>query len=257
MIRYTLLGIFFFLIALVVTLPANLTYGYWKQYLGQKQNINVSGIEGSVWSGSAAQATIQGQRFHPLEWTVHPLSLLLGKAELGVEFTVEDGFGKGNAGYSLLGGYYLKDVEAWLPLTMVARFVNLAALRPGGKININLEKLHFDGKSVTAAEGKLAWLDAEITVFQPVPLGNYEFTLHHEEESENIVGVLSDKGGPMEANGRLSLTPAGDYEFNAQIAVRDNSRQDLKQALQSMGRPDREGKVKLSQKGNLKQLGIF
>jgi hypothetical protein len=175
--------------------------------------------------------------------------------EVAVEFTVEDGFGKGKGGYSLLKGYYVEDLEAWLPLTTIARFVNLAALRPGGKLNINLKTLQSDGATVTAAEGTLAWLDAEITLFQPVELGNYDFVLT--QEQDQILGVLSDKGGPIEASGKLTLSPSGEYNFDGLLAVRDQSRNDLKQALQSMGRPDNTGKIKLSQKGSIAQLGLF
>lgn len=255
MIRYILLGTLFYLVSLVVTLPANLSYGFWKENLGQAANVSLSGIEGSLWSGRAAQAVIQGQRFHPLEWSLKPLSLLWGQLEVAVEFTVEDGFGKGRGGYSLLSGYYIKDVEAWLPLTTIARFVDLAALRPGGKLNINLKNLQSDGATVTAAEGSLAWLDAEITLFQPVELGNYDFVLT--QEKDQVVGVLSDKGGPIEASGQLILKRDGEYIFDGLLAVRDASRNDLQQALQSMGRPDRSGKTKLLQKGNINQLGIF
>lgn len=255
MIRYIFLGILFYLGFLFVTLPADLGYGYWKKHMGQRTQVVLTGVKGSVWHGEAASAVINGQRFQGLKWKFKPLRLLTAKAELDLEFTVPDGFGKGQAGYSFFSGYYVKNVESWVPLTFIARFVNLAALRPGGKLNINLSALNFDGTTLTTADGSLSWLDAEVSFFQPVALGNFQVDLSTTDKG--ITGVLKDKGGPLQANATLLLNPAGEYNLNGEILLRDKSRNDLRQALQAMGRPNAKGAIPLKQKGKLSQLGIM
>ena len=254
MFRYLFYGSLFYLLFLFVTLPADISYAYWKKNWGQREQIVLSGLDGSVWSGAIDQAMIKGQRFQDVKWHFKPLRLFLGRAEADIEFTVPDGFGKGKVGYSLLGGIYVKDAEAWIPLPVIARFVNLAALRPGGKLNINLQDFNYDNGSISKANGNLSWLDAEVSFFQPVALGNFELNVSNGDDG--IVGELKDKGGPLQAQAKLSLTPQGDYSVDGEILLRDKSRNDLQQALQTMGRPNAKGAIPLKQKGNLSQLGL-
>jgi len=254
MFKYILYGTLFYLLFLFVTLPADISYAYWKKHWGDRDPIVLSGIEGSVWSGSVAQAMIKGQRVQQMQWHLKPFSLLLGKVEADVEFTVPDGFGKGRVGYSFFSGAYANDVEAWIPLPVVARFVNLAALRPGGKLNINLQDFAYDKGIIKQANGTLAWLDAEVSFFQPVALGNFQLDLSNSDEG--VVGNLKDKGGPLQAQAKLSLNHKGDYSVDGEVILRDKSRNDLQQALQAMGRPNAKGAIPLKQKGNLSQLGL-
>jgi len=254
MFKYIFYGILFYLIFLVVTLPADISYAYWKKHWGERDPIVLSGIEGSIWSGTVAQAMIKGQRVQQMQWHFKPLSLLLGRAEADVEFAVPDGFGKGQFGYSLFNGAYAKDVEAWIPLPVIARFVNLAALRPGGKLNINLQEFSYDDGQIKKAHGTLAWLDAEVSFFQPVALGNFQLDVSNSDDG--VVGDLKDKGGPLQAKAKLSLNHKGDYNVDGELLLRDKSRTDLNQALQAMGRPNAKGAIPLKQKGNLSQLGL-
>ena len=255
MFRYLLYGTIFYLIFVILTLPADVSYAYWKKHWGQRERIVLSGIDGSVWSGTVSQAMIQGQPVQDLKWEFKPMKLFLGKLEAELEFTVPDGFGKGKVGYGVLGGAYAKDVEAWVPLTVLARFVNLAALRPGGKLNINMKSVNYKNGVVSNAFGNLAWLDAEITLFQPVALGNFELNLTTDDKGVN--GELKDKGGPLQSEAKILLAENGDYSIDGEVMLRDSSRRDLQQALQNMGRPNAKGQIPLKQKGNLKQLGLM
>lgn len=240
---------------LVITFPAQVGYSYWKQYFGQESAVSVIGLEGSVWSGEASSVTVSGQKFQPLKWSFQPLSLFLGRLAMDWEFSVDEGYGKGQAGYDFLGGYYVEDMDAWVPLEKIAPMMNAAALRPSGKLSVKLDNLYSDGNMITSASGNIEWHDAEITLLKKMALGGYHVDVV--QDGDIISGVLTDMGGPIEASGDFTLSPEGDYQFDGLLSLRDKDRKDLRQALSSMGRPNREGKYKLSQKGNLNQLGGF
>lgn len=255
MLRYIFIGSIFYVLFLVVTFPSNIAYTYWKQYLGETVPFQAAGLDGSIWSGQASSATINGQKIQPLKWSFQPLNLFLGQLAVDWEFTMPDGYGKGQAGYALLGGYYVKDMDAWVPVATIAPIINATALKPAGKLSVKLNSMNSDGKSITSANGSIEWHDAEVTLLKKMLLGSYHVDV--QQEGDIISGVLSDKGGPIEASGDFTLTPEGDYQFDGLLSLRDTDRQDLRQALSTMGRPNREGKIKLSQKGNLGKLGIF
>ena len=253
-LRYILLALLLYLIFLLATLPAQLVYGYAKQMLGPKLPLTLTEIDGSIWSGRAGQSKVATQLLNTVQWEFRPLSLLAGRVELNLELTVTDGYAKGIAGASVLGNFYLRQLEGLVPMTYVAKVAKIEALKPAGALGINLDSLEFKGQSITALSGNVAWHGAELTLLKPMRLGDFKVTL--ETGNEGIKGVLSDAGGPLQAEGLLTLDTEGGYQFNGALALRDTSQTDLANALRSFGRPDSAGKYRLKQAGKLSQLRL-
>ena len=72
--RLVITGILVFLLVLVVTFPATVAY----RWLAPAE-LQLSGIEGSLWSGSAAQAMAGGAYFTDVTWRLNPQSLIAGR----------------------------------------------------------------------------------------------------------------------------------------------------------------------------------
>ncbi|KPJ95107.1 MAG: hypothetical protein AMJ53_03510 [Gammaproteobacteria bacterium SG8_11] len=222
--------------------------------MGEEVPVVLQGVNGSVWSGSAAQAYISDQPLEKIHWRFKPVQLVLGNLELALEFSMQDGYGKGSVGYNVFGNMYASNIEAWLPTALVLPMFNLGSLQPGGALAINLSELKIKDNIVATALGSLVWQDAEISILKPMPLGSLQIQL--EPTDDGIKGVISDMGGPLQAEGLLTLTHDGKYDFNAEIAVRDPQQRDLANAIRSLGRQDSTGKVKLHQAGDLASLGM-
>lgn len=253
-LRYVLFGVFLYVVFLVFTFPANLAYSYWKQTLGKRVPVTLTSLSGSIWSGKAGSSKIGAMDFDSLEWRLHPQSLLMGKAEIHWSFKVNNGYAKGYAGVNVLGNVSLQDVEGLLPVTDVARAVNMGALRPDGSLTLDLDSVQVKGKIPTSITGNITWHNAEVTLLKPMSLGGLQ--VKFETTDEKIKGVLSDDGGPLEAQGLLGLTPAGDYNLNLALSVRDPKQGDLVNALRSLGRPDNRGKYHIKRSGKLANLRI-
>jgi len=254
-LKYTLLILSCYLVFLLATLPAHVAYSLWKQgSANSRAPVQLYDIDGSVWSGKIGKAIIKGQKITAFNWNVNISSLLLGMMEFDFELTVQDGFAKGTAGYSMLGSSSLSNVEAWLPLSQIESLINLAALKPGGALDIKLANLKLGSdKAVLTARGDIAWHGAEMTMFKKLSLGDLQVTF--EPNAEGVKGVLSDQGGPLTAEGLLQLSPDKSYTFTGSFGLR-GEQPDLQAALTTMGRFDRDGKVKVSLKGNLTQFGF-
>jgi len=253
-LKLSLVGFIAFVVFLVATLPANVAYSYWKSMRGADVPVVLKDVEGSIWSGRVGKASVMGQPFQAVTWDANAYTLLLGILELNFEFKVPDGYAKGIVGHSFFGGTYLSDIEAWLPLREVKNLFNIDALRPAGNLDIQLSTVKIDKNTIVSAKGDLAWHSAEMTLLKKLNLGDLQVTL--EPSDEGIKGVLADQGGPLIADGILQLNRDNSYQFNGEFAARGNQ-PDLANALRTMGRPDREGKVKVTQSGNLSALGIL
>lgn len=253
-LKLTVFGLLAYLFFLVATVPAGFVYGEWKKsFGGNKVPVSLSNIEGSLWAGSIGKAVVKGSTFEHVNWDVSVLTLLLGIMEVDFDLAVTDGFAKGTVGYSVFGGSYLNDIDAWLPLPEIEGLINLGALKPQGAIDVKLSNVKLDGDAVVSAQGDIAWHGAAMTLFKQLGLGDIQFTF--EPYENGVKGVMKDQGGPLRADGILQLNPDKSYTFDGEFGTRGNQ-PDLHAALTTMGRFNRDGKVKVSLKGNLAQLGF-
>ncbi|MDT8384600.1 MAG: type II secretion system protein N [Gammaproteobacteria bacterium] len=253
-------GLLIYLVALVVTFPAERAYAHWQGSAKANRAVALSGISGSVWSGGAAVALIQGQPLRDLQWTLHPWSLLFGQVGLGWGFQLpesasgsESGYARAQTAFGLDGSVSVEQLEARLPAQWVAALAKAAAVRPAGVVSLNLAQLHWDGQNLVSAEGSVAWQGAGLNIFKPVALGDLSLQLENAEQA--IKGVVSDGGGPLSLDGLLTLTADGKYEFNGSLAARNAP--DLEAALRSLGRAGTDGRIKLKRAGSLASLGLF
>jgi general secretion pathway protein N len=269
-------GLLVYLVSLVLSFPAERAYlhlkAHWPGSESTNKAIALSGISGSVWSGKARMALVQGQPLKDVEWTLHPWSLLFGQVGVSWRFQLPESDGEGGhkanvpggdsesaLGYAqattalgLDGSIRFEQLEARLPAQLVAALANAAVVRPSGAVSVNLKQLRWDGQSLVAAEGRVAWHGAGVNIFKPVALGDLSLSL---ETADNAVkGVVADGGGPLSLDGLLTLAPDGTYEFNGSLAARNSP--DLDAALRSMGRAGADGRIKLKRSGSLASLGL-
>ena len=253
-LKLSMLGLIAYVFFLFATVPAGFIYGQWKQNLGgDKVPVSLTDIEGSVWAGSVGKAVIKGSSFERVNWDVSILTLLLGIMEVDFDLAVTDGFAKGTVGYSIFGGTYLNDIDAWMPLVQIENLVNVGALHPAGALDVKLSNVKLDGNTIVSARGDVAWHDAAVTVFKQLGLGDLQFAF--EPHEGGVKGVIKDQGGPLRADGILQLNPDKSYTFDGEFGTR-GSQPDLHAALTTMGRFNKDGKVKVSLKGNLSQFGF-
>jgi general secretion pathway protein N len=259
-VRYIVLGFLVYIIFLVLNFPADRAYAYWKSSnpssSSASRNFVLAGISGSVWSGKANMAAINRISFENVEWTYRPWVLLLGQVGLSWSFQTPSsqggGFGQGQTSLGLDGSVDFSSLEAQLPASLVASMVKMQALQPSGTLSLNLQDVEWSGESLLSAEGQVVWRGAGINLLKPVSLGDLSLKL--ETSNKEVKGVLTDNGGPLSAEGLISVTEDGKYEFNGAFAARGDK--ELENALRSLGRPGTDGKVKVVRSGSLAKLGL-
>ena len=258
-VRYIVLGFLVYVIFLVLNFPADRAYAYWKSSDSASSNFALAGISGSVWSGKAGVAAINKVRLENVEWTYRPWVLLLGQVGLSWSFQApnsQGSYGRGLTSWGLDGGVDFSSLEAQLPASMVASMVRMKALQPSGILNLNLQDVEWNGESLVSAEGKVVWRGAGINLLKPVSFG--ELSLSLETSNDEIKGVLTDNGGPLSAEGLITLAEDGRYQFNGAFAARGDTPQktELENALRTMGKQGSDGKVKVTNSGTLAKLGL-
>lgn len=253
LVGYAVFAFAAYLVFLVWTFPAARAFNLADQRGGIiPEEIWVSGLEGSVWSGTAAEALVGGVQLRKAGWSFKPWALLLGRLQASFRAQVETGELHGVASVSR-HGLQLKKVGAKLPAALAAKYwADLVKL--DGTIVVGLDRFSIRDGLIDAVDGRVVWSSARVMEPQQVRLGDLK--LEWSTLEDGVQCVLSDGGGPLQAQGTLRLNPEGDYEFKGSFGSRDNSQPTLAQSLRLMGRPDRDGLVAVSLSGQLPPLKL-
>lgn len=247
-----ILGIVAYFCFLVVNFPAAQAYGLIKK-VSPDTPLILKGIQGSVWQGSATQAYVAGQSLSSFTWDLNPLWLLIGRVQADLGLRNGESYLYAQVGRSLGNNIYLEDVEARLNVADIHPLMKKVPANLEGVISIKLETLSLEDQDITMAEGIVAWQDAAFRIAQPVNLGHIKIDL--ENTAEGVKGTVSDGGGALAAAGTLQLAGDGTWQFAGNFAARDQGQQGLTQALGFLGRPGADGRITVSNKGKLSDLG--
>lgn len=143
---------------------------------------------------------------------------------LGGEFRVREA--NANANVSVA------ETATWLPALVVSG---------GGRVVIQQADMTWSGGHISAAHGRVLWREG---ITPPgnlaAPLG--DLGMNFDTRAGAIQGTLLDTGGPVQAQGVLTLKADGGYQFSGSFSARDAA---LAPALQAFGPVGADGKIML------------
>jgi general secretion pathway protein N len=237
------------LLAALTQFPAYQAY----TFFGVDQHLQLSGLSGTVWHGKAERLSVRGTSLGELEWRLHPMDLLSLRLKADLEIQGPDGQGRAQWSRQVSGGdseltQVVADLPAvWLQLVLQEPFFQLL-----GHLDIQLERLHLnENGSIALLQGQMTWRDAAVAGTLVTELG--DLAIEWRTEREMLLGELSDSGGPLALEGRVTVTD-GSYRVAAKMAARTDN-QPLRQALNVLGRPDRQGRLAFNLEGPMIPLG--
>lgn len=244
-LRYAGLALFFYISFLLATLPAAHAYALLK---GQLAPLQLSDLEGTLWSGRAQQAAIGSYKLGELSWQFRPWALALGRIEGQWLARKDNGTASGLAARTFAGNVQLREVNATLPITDLGTLFNFGPAQPEGQLKAQLAYVRIDG-TLSAAQGTLRWEAARLLSPHTVNLGTFAMRL--ETSDAAIKGTLLDQGGPLKAQGVLTIKPNGAYQFTGVFAPSGGAQSELSQALAWLGPAGADGKISVSWLGSL------
>ena len=103
--------------------------------------VNMAGIEGTVWRGGAAVASVAGFGVYDLEWSISPLSLLTGRVRARLQARQPDGFLDADVSVGL-GSIRVADMQATTSLATIGQIVPVGDVQ--GLISAQLTELELE-----------------------------------------------------------------------------------------------------------------
>jgi general secretion pathway protein N len=231
------------------TLPAATAYR-----LFAPAALRLSGVDGTLWSGSATLGSAGGLPMRDIVWRVDALPLLTGRVAGRVQARLADGFVESDIRASF-GGVVLDDLRGSTSMPALAPWVPLQGA--DGLVSVAMTRLRLENGWPTEAVGEARIAELRVpplmasgNASELIPLGNYQIAFG--DAPSGISARIRDTGGPLDVDGMLTLTPDRRYALEGRTAARPDAPRELVQGLDLMtGEPDAEGKRAFSLTGSL------
>jgi general secretion pathway protein N len=212
------------LAGLIILFPARVAYDWFAP-----PGIRVSGISGSVWSGSASRANVSGVYVANFQWHIKPLRLFTGR----VTYVIE-----GVAG---------TEISAYMPLQSLQESSGVQGI--GGTASAQFEQIVLSNGVPVAAKGTIEVSGLLLPLVSRTSIGGYRADVFTQEDG--IVASIEDTDGIVDLAGSLTLAADGAYAFDAQIAPKPETPQQIRDQLRFLGSANERGQYELRLEGGL------
>lgn len=255
LLLYGLLGLAAFAGLLIAKTPAQFVAERYRESLP----VTLSGIEGSIWVGRAAQLSYADIQLHALTWQIHPLALMTGQLHADLDLLEGPITGKAQVKTALDRSLQLTQTRLRLPADQL-QIPDLSA-EFAGDLNVRIDHLELADATdpwprgeggVPDIQAQVVWQSAGLTA--PLQLALGQFVLALTNRDGELRGDLTSPEGPLETQGNIRIQAGGQYDLVLRLQPRGDAPDDLRQMLELLGRPDRSGAVTLRQSGNIKQF---
>ena len=239
---YIAAGIITFVAGIIALFPARVAYQWFSP-----PGVAMSGIDGTIWRGSADAAMTGGLYLRNLQWRMQPGALFSGRVGYGIEADTPSGFLNSSVALGAGGSAALTDLTASLSLQSLQQFVGMPGL--GGTLNIRLERLELEAGLPVAAAGTVEVANLRAPIINRSSIGGFRAEFFTQESG--VVASVEDTDASVDLAGRLSIAADRSYQFVGVVAPKDNTPPDLVEQMRFLGTANERGQYDLRLEGRL------
>lgn len=226
-------GAAIFVAGLLAFFPARVAYHWFAP-----EGVELSGLSGTAWSGSALEGRLGGLYLRDLTWDFRPLALLQARAGFFVAAQAASGPLSGNVAVAPGGTVYLSDFRARLPLSALSGLAALFGV--DGLLEADFRELVLDDGLPVRAEGTLELTNLVARYLSRSPLGAYRAELTTVEDV--LHAEFEDVSGLLDVEGTLELRQDRSYVLTGRVGATAGAPADLVSNLNTfLGQPGADG----------------
>ena len=238
---------------LVGSLVAHIPASWVWQQAPTVQGLDISGIRGTPWQGSASQLRWQGKNFGRVQWDMQILPLLTGKVKMDIRFGQGSEMnlqGRGLVGYSS-NGPFAENLLISMPASEVVKYSPTALpVVVNGNLELTLRDYQFAAPYCAQLDGALAWTAAQVSS----PLGALEpgpVIADLTCDQGKLLADVAQSSDDVASEWQASLAPGNTYTLSGWFKPGAQFPPQLGQQLKWLGNPDAKGQYKISYSGRL------
>ncbi len=240
-----LLGLASFLLFLLIQFPARTAWQWAPQEI--QNQIRLQGLEGSIWSGHARQVWLQRYDLGRVDWELSAPGLIMGRLSLDFKIDASTIQAAGEISSSGAQAFTISDLKAVVDPVLLDTQLAPASLQ--GTLGMDIRSAKFEAGKVIAIEGVASLGSGALEGPYPLPLGDVSAVLTPDNNETQI--SIENTDSPLGMSGIVLLSADGQYELQFEFQNTDPSRQDIKDALSLLGRPDENGRHQIGFRGQV------
>lgn len=207
--RLIILGVAIFVAVLLATFPARVAYNWFSP-----ADLELAGIDGSVWNGSAAAAQAGGAYVQNVTWKFSPASLLSGRIGFKTTSNPASGTMRVEIAVSPGGSLLLSDLSGNLPLDLLHPALQQGGIR--GDLALDFDSIVLENGMPVAAEGSATISDFFVPNLSASRIG--DFRAEFQTGQGSVVGSVEDISGVLDVAGTINIARDGNYSFVGLVA---------------------------------------
>lgn len=240
--RLIIAGILTLLTGLIILFPARVAY-HWFPPPG----IAISGIDGTIWSGSARHVTGAGIYVANMRWRSKPLRLLTGKLAYAIEGKLASGFFESDLALGFGGDIYLGKLTGSLPVGILEQATGVAGMQ--GILNIQFDRLQLSDGLPVAAEGEVEVSGLLLPLVSQTAIGGFRAEFFTQQDG--VVASIEDTDAIFDLAGSVRITSDRNYQFLGQVAAKPETPPQVREQMRFLGSPNERGQYELRLEGQL------
>lgn len=239
-----LVAVLTLIIGLVVLFPARIAYRW-----ASPDDVELSGIQGTLWYGSAESASAGGVVLRNVRWIGRPWNLLTGRLVYRIEASPAAGFIEGDLFISVGSSITLSgsEIRSSLPLQVLASVLNLPGLQ--GNASLQLQRLQVRDGVPVELDGTVDIDGLLIPAVNRTPIGGYRAEFF--TQSDGISGSVEDTDGVVDIAGSLQLNNDRSFRFLAVVMAKPTTPRAMQDRLRTLPQADDPDKRELRIEGSL------
>ncbi|WP_144211892.1 type II secretion system protein N [Shewanella donghaensis] len=248
LIKKIILGVFIYLVFLVVFIPANWVVGI----APLPNNIKVSGVTGTLWQGSADVVSIDRRVIEQVTWDLNPWALFIGQVNVDVRIgsRATAVSGQGDISWSM-SGLTADNLRFEAPNAFLLGNARLPfRTKIDGDVSLIVERLEQGAPWCEQLTGKLFLNRIDVkNQFGEYPLGDIALGLNCIDGQVQL--NTDDSMNKMGIQGTATLGDNNSITVSAKIKPTPEQPKDLTQALSFLGQQDSQGYYPVNYQGTI------
>jgi len=240
--RLLAVGLVTLFLGLIIFFPARVAYQWFAP-----QAISLAGIDGSIWTGSAREAHVNGLHMRDLVWRCRPLAFFTGKLGYDIKASPATGFLEAKIGIGIAGRTTVTDLNAALSLQSLQQSIGMPGL--SGQVNAQFDRLVIDNGLPVAADGVLEVANLVAPLVYRSSIGGYRADFFTQENG--VMASVEDTDGTVDLAGSLQVSGDRSYQFVAQLAAKNDTPTQLRDQMRFLGTPNERGQFEMRLEGQL------
>jgi general secretion pathway protein N len=240
--RLIFLGLIVFLAVMVATFPARVAYTWFAP-----AELQLSGIEGSIWNGSAAEGFAAGAYIQNINWQFKPMALLSGNLAYQTSSNPASGSMKSEVAVGVNGELTLSNLTGNLPLDLVHPAFQQNGIR--GDITLEFDSVVISNGMPSTVVGTVIVADFFVPDLSTSALGDFKADFRTIDGI--IVGTVDDAAAVIDVDGTISLNSDRSYTFIGTVAPTSATPASIVNQLPYLGSANESGRHDFRFEGQL------